>query len=78
MTNEQIKEIALAKALPDSHWISVKDRLPKYKDSYLVFVKMPWQETRVVIFCPTVGFYSNGKVTHWQPLPEPPKGVDYE
>ncbi|MGA6102147.1 DUF551 domain-containing protein [Psychrobacter pocilloporae] len=55
-----------------SNWISVKDRLPKYKDSYLVFVKMPWQETRVVRFCPTVGFYSNGTVTHWQPLPEPP------
>ena len=63
-------------------WISVDDRLPEPFVS--VFVHMPGEEP-----CPTVreGFISNdgiwqsamfrrepGEVTHWQPMPQPPKG----
>ena len=63
-------------------WISVDDRLPEPFVS--VLVHMPGEEP-----CPTVreGFISNdgiwqsamfrrepGEVTHWKPLPEPPKG----
>ena len=63
-------------------WISVNDRLPEPFVS--VLVHMPGEEP-----CPTVreGFISNdgiwqsamfrrepGEVTHWQPMPQPPKG----
>ena len=63
-------------------WISVDDRLPKPFVSVLVY--MPGEEP-----FPTVheGFISNngiwqsamfrrepGEVTHWQPMPQPPKG----
>ena len=63
-------------------WISVDDRLPEPFVS--VLVHMPGEEP-----CPTVreGFISNdgiwqsamfrrepGEVTHWQPMPQPPKG----
>ena len=62
-------------------WISVEDRLPEPFVS--VLVNMPGEEP-----CPTVreGFISNdgiwqsamfrrepGEVTHWQPMPQPPK-----
>ena len=63
-------------------WISVDDRLPEPFVS--VLVHMPGEEP-----FPTVheGFISNdgiwqsamfsrepGEVTHWQPIPQPPKG----
>ena len=63
-------------------WISVDDRLPEPFVS--VLVHMPGEEP-----FPTVreGFISNdgiwqsamfrrepGEVTHWQPMPQPPKG----
>ena len=63
-------------------WISVDDRLPEPFVS--VLVNMPGEEP-----CPTVreGFISNdgiwqsamfrrepGEVTHWKPMPQPPKG----
>ena len=63
-------------------WISVEDRLPEPFVS--VLVQMPREEP-----CPTVheGFISNdgiwqsamfrrepGEVTHWKPMPQPPKG----
>ena len=63
-------------------WISIDDRLPEPFVS--VLVHMPGEEP-----CPTVreGFISNdgiwqsamfrrepGEVTHWKPMPQPPKG----
>ena len=63
-------------------WISVDDGLPEPFVS--VLVHMPGEEP-----CPTVreGFISNdgiwqsamfrrepGEVTHWKPMPQPPKG----
>ena len=63
-------------------WISIKDGLPEPFVS--VLVHMPGEEP-----CPTVheGFISSdgiwqsamfrgepGEVTHWKPMPQPPKG----
>lgn len=58
-------------------WISVEDRLPD--DAYPVLVCFGKSSTSIII-----GNYVNGgfyaksnypltKITHWMPLPEPPK-----
>lgn len=64
-----------------SKWISVKDRLPKKRVKVLCFLS--WGRDDIDI---RIGFqqdgafgdYSGGEwirglVTHWMPLPEPPK-----
>lgn len=71
-------------------WISVKDRLPKRGErvlSYLDFSKIPelkWENTVADNIYNGVLVGSNPRkhiwewqgdcVTHWMPLPEPPKG----
>lgn len=58
-------------------WISVKDRLPKEDGWYLVYTRYIIVPPRVVQYkkdaeYPFIGFYQND-ITHWMPLPEPPK-----
>ena len=77
-----IAQHLIAHGVTVQEWISVNDRLPEPFVS--VLVHMPGEEP-----CPTVreGFISNdgiwqsamfrrepGEVTHWQPMPQPPKG----
>lgn len=66
-------------------WISVKDRLPKIKDRFLIasysFDKDKYHIELVLFEC---GFFysiedgeeitndSHWEITHWMPLPEPP------
>ena len=80
--NEMVASHLIANGVTVQEWISVKDGLPEPFVS--VLVQMPGEEP-----FPTVreGFISNdgiwqsamfrrepGEVTHWQPMPEPPKG----
>lgn len=78
---------ALAKVIEDAYvtlkngvtaqeWISVKDRLPEKGGSYLVFSN----KSKTVF---TAHYWlgdrwanrANGQfITHWMPLPQPPKG----
>lgn len=62
-----------ADELRKRRWISVKDRLPEHEDDYLVcfddgfiaitfYKKNGWEL-----------WADSGDVTHWMPLPEPPK-----
>lgn len=56
-------------------WISVKDRLP---DDDCRVIAATWPEYNLVQHVEIVSFnsgsgYFNGLVTHWMPLPEPPK-----
>lgn len=69
-------------AEPDNGWISVKDRLPPYGERVLV-VNETYEAERgytkyncgITIRDPHLDFTFWGhKVTHWQPLPKPPKG----
>lgn len=68
-----------------SEWISVKDRLPDKEDLFLIsygesreitiglwnFRNNRFEETEIEWF----GYEITG-VTHWMPLPEPPKESD--
>ena len=83
--DEQVQRIAdhlIMNGVTVQEWISVEDRLPE--PFVPVLVQMPGEEP-----FPTVreGFISNdgiwqsemfrrepGEVTHWQPMPHPPKG----
>ena len=79
---EEAANYLIAHGVTVQEWISVDDRLPEPFVS--VLVQMPGEEP-----FPTVreGFISNdgiwqsamfrrepGEVTHWQPMPQPPKG----
>ena len=81
-TSEEIAENLIDHGVTVQEWISVDDRLPE--PFVTVLVQMPGEEP-----FPTVreGFISNDgvwqsamfrrepcEVTHWQPIPQPPKG----
>lgn len=62
-------------------WISVADRLPDHDGEYLIVTKL-YDKPYVVqsafeASCNGLGHSwiksSNGEVTHWMPLPEPPQ-----
>jgi len=60
-----------------SDWISVKDRLPTLNSDYLVFANnsihiMIWDK-HWHSFLDLDGPLNHEDVTHWMPLPEPPK-----
>ena len=70
MTNETVRE-----------WISVKDRLPEEKVNCIVYYKHAYCDNDdywAIGIC----FYNGEKfqfdpaykVTHWMPMPQPPKG----
>ena len=59
-----------------SKWISVKDRLPKVGEHVLVFSPITGIKTDFIAFVENDEedrFFRSGRVTHWMPLPEPPK-----
>ena len=72
-----------------TRWISVMDGLPEEDNNYLVNVKLPYGRDPWYVCISTyrhvhpdkfgcfgiekVGFTYGGVVTHWMPLPEPPK-----
>ena len=82
---ENMADHLIANGVTVQEWISVKDRLPENRDDVLV-CRTWWNETRN----PQIGWYNDvaqewqildsdgyypcGKVTHWMPLPQPPKG----
>ena len=76
------------KSSPSDEWVSVDERLPEESGDYYDTVILSLKDGRTVAGCYrnndkewwgdiTDGEYSNltGEVTHWMPLPQPPKGV---
>ena len=65
-------------------WISVKDRMPKIGERVLVYDTF-WRDVYILCLMQNVndgnirwynrdtGWYVGDDVTHWMPLPEPPK-----
>lgn len=84
---EKIKQMPTVEAEPDNGWISVDDRLPEIKEHYrseLVICYSPDGEHEYLFDyyemnglgqgCFTAEKYFGITITHWQPLPKPPKG----
>ena len=81
---EKIKRIAdhlISNGVTVQEWISVDDRLPEEKSNCIVYYKHAFcDDENHVGIC--VCFYDGNefdmdfehKVTHWMPLPQPPKG----
>lgn len=65
-------------------WIPVTERLPEEKDRYLTVSIEPWFGTTVVDTMRWSGVWmydgrqTEATVTHWMPLPEPPKAEEGE
>jgi hypothetical protein len=61
-------------------WISVEDRLPKcgeivFCNTQNFFEVLQWDE-RADVWVGAYRSYWKEYVTHWMPLPQPPKGVE--
>ena len=75
---EAVADYLLDSGVTVQEWISVKDRLPDKRGEYLCYYKFEPDSPDVV--CENT-YQGSGlwlsemdKVTHWQPMPQPPKG----
>ncbi len=56
-----------------SEWISVDERLPEIFTTVIVY-DTHTQSVRFTLYNGKTEGWSNGRITHWMPLPEAPKG----
>jgi hypothetical protein len=64
---------AYAKGYRKQEWISVEDRMPERNGRYLTHCNIENQSLVCVLYYCKIGGVNEGTVTHWMPLPEPPK-----
>jgi hypothetical protein len=80
-TFEQLADFLIAHGVTVQEWISVKDGLPE-KNRKAVLIALRWEETDIGWYdkddkcwqSEFINSYDDGDVTHWMPLPQPPKG----
>lgn len=76
---ERLLEIPFADVQPVNQWISIKEKLPPEDESVLIYTIMGmcvaarWDDRFFVSKTASIAKYD---VTHWMPLPEPPKDGD--
>lgn len=81
---EFIADFMISNGVTVQEWISVKDRLPDEKGEYLVAFHPCWwddvKEDKIVVGTDTFRGKTTWakkkfqRVTHWMPMPQPPKG----
>ena len=86
--NSELADHLIANGVTIPEWISVKDRLPDtaervlvcktwlgtvYKPVYGYYQDYPNQKGCWYVLT-EFGYYPQREVTHWMPLPQPPKG----
>ena len=79
--NGDIAEKLISNGVTVQEWISVDDRLPESgKEGVLIALR--WGEVDIG-WCEDgrwssefINEYEEGEVTHWMPIPQPPKGVN--
>ena len=78
---EELADGLIAHGVTVQEWISVKDRLPEESGMYIVTANdghaqrvsfVQWQKKNRM--WNLTGARSYWRVTHWMPLPQPPKG----
>ena len=79
--NEDIAEKLISNGVTVQEWISVDDRLPEPWKQVLIYSLHDFCESAVYIGVPgkwrvtwNHEMLDADSVTHWMPLPEPPKG----
>jgi hypothetical protein len=79
---KNVQSIMELPAVSVPQWISVKDRLPEPDENpvlagnaELCFVNTAWYHVATKRWELPSGIFC--EVTHWMPLPEPPKGENY-
>lgn len=77
----ELADYLFANGVTVSQWISVDDRLPKDWTDVLILSRFGFLETAVYTGAPgkwRVGWNGDmleaDSITHWMPLPQPPKG----
>ena len=74
VSNEDVASHLIAHGATVQEWISVKDRLPNWRDGkVLVFTKYGFSICERTVNYRWQGQHANW-ITHWAYLPEPPKG----
>ena len=76
-TSEEIAENLIANGVTMQEWISVKDRLPEDQEEVLVCTRSKNGVRNIDKGYMAIDrFIHRGRaeVTHWMPLPKPPKG----
>ena len=75
---KQVAEHLIANGVTVQEWISVKDKLPTSDRNVLVFVRgyveIGWYDGYHDEWRTGIVTLDNCEVTHWMPLPQPPKG----
>ena len=82
-TAKEIADHLIANGVTIQKWIPVAERLPERNGDYLVCTFHDFYKTTKIAKASfksnSGGFYGQGghwsNVTHWMPLPEPPKGA---
>ena len=59
-------------------WVSVEEALPERNGRYLTHCNIEGQSLVCVLYYCKFGGFWEGTVTHWMPLPYPPKGENHE
>lgn len=77
LDNAEIENIKLkeefAKYRGKNRWIPVTERLPEKHDRVLVYSNATRMGRSIDFINSNGNWYTTPKVTHWMPLPEPPK-----
>ena len=79
--NKKIADYLIRNGVTGQEWVSVEDGLPENgKESVLIALR--WGEVDIG-WCEDgrwssefINEYEEGEVTHWMPIPQPPKGVN--
>ena len=81
---QEIQALAAASDSPDeaaAGWISVEDKLPPLGQMVIVYREYAWGEVKVEQGCRDLNGWwrvygtRTKRITHWMPLPQPPKEV---